>query len=314
MNSQMTFEQFASLHGYTLPVNLPVEKWVRIPAKNKSHPNKSASVRVFSGGNALIKDFTTEENLVYVPETSGKSPEEIEKIKKEQVERQAKEAKNYRKSVLKSSGNAEALFALGSGNVPENFPYLVRKNIQAHGVRFFSGKTPVNDELAKLIFHLKKQDCLMIPRYSSEDFLEGKIQTLEFIKPNGSKFPPLNSKPKGSYYMIPGNDRKIIVCEGFATGATLKEHYAKDTTIVIAFNAGNLLPVSRYFRKKFPISEMVIAGDNDFKNPVNIGKDKAITTARLVDASYSIPEFETHEKGSDWNDRFLLDMSGGASC
>lgn len=314
MYNKLTLEQFATENGYTLPGSLPVEKWVRIPAKNKSHPNKSASIRIFADGNALIKDFTTGENLVYVPESSRKSPEEIQQIKKQQAERKAIEAENYRKEVLQSAGNAEALFTLGSVDIPESFRYLVKKNIQPHGVKFFSGKTPVNDELAKLITHLQKQDCLMIPRYSSEDYLEGKIQTLEFIKPNGSKFPPLNSKPKGTYYLIPGDNRNIVVCEGFATGATLKEHYAKDSTIVIAFNAGNLLPVSRYFRKKFPESEMVIAGDNDFKNPVNIGKDKAIATARLVNASYSIPEFSRDENGSDWNDRFLLDMAGGKSC
>lgn len=180
MNSQMTIEQLASLNCYILPENLPVEKWVRIPAKNKSHPNKAPSVRVFSDGNVMIKGFTTEESLVYVPKTSGKSPEEIEQIKKEQAERQTKKAKNCRKAVLKSSGNAEVLFAFGSGNVSE--------------------------------------------------------------------------------------------------------------------------------------SEMVIARGNDFKTPVNIGKENAGATARLVNASYSIPKFSGEENGSDWNDRFLLDMAGGKSC
>lgn len=314
MHSKFTLEQFATENGYTLPGDLSVEKWVRIPAKNKSHPNKSASIRVFSDGNALIKDFTTGENLVYVSGSSRKTPEEIAQIKKQQAERKAIEAENYRKEVLQSSENAKALFALITGNIPENFPYLVRKKIGSHGSKFFSGNTPVPEQLAKLILHLNKQDCLVIPRYSTEPYLEDELQTLEFIKPSGSKFPPLNSKPKGTYYLIPGDTRKIVVCEGFATGATLKEHYAKDSTIVIAFNAGNLLPVSLYFRKKFPESEMVIAGDNDFKNLVNIGKDKAIATARLVNASYSIPEFSGNENGSDWNDRFLLDMAGGKSC
>ncbi|MBO1927118.1 toprim domain-containing protein [Thiomicrorhabdus sp. 6S2-11] len=314
MAERISLQEFASLNGYSLPAHLPVEKWVRIPAKGKTHPNKSASIRVFSDGNALIKDFTTGEDLVYFPENSRKSPEEIARIKKEQAKQKAKEVQNYRKEVLRSAGNAEVLFELSSENVPANYPYLLRKGIQPNGVRFFSGKTPVPPELAKLIHHLKRQDCLMIPRYSSESFLEGKIQTVEFIKPNGGKFPPLQSKPKGSYFIIPGNAGQIVTCEGFATGATLKERYVNDAMVVVAFNAGNLLPVSRYFREKFPSSEMIIAGDNDFKNPVNTGRDKAIATARLVNASYSIPEFSEGESGSDWNDRFLLDCKGGQSC
>ena len=289
MLNKITLEQFASENGYTLPTDLAVEKWVRIPAKNKSHPNKSASIRIFSDGNALIKDFTTGENLVYVPENSRKSFEEIKLIKKQQSQRKAKEAENYRKEVLQSSKNAKALFAMCSADFPVNFPYLLKKQIGSHCIKFFPGNTPVNDDLAKLIFHLRKQDCLVIPRYSTEPYLEGELQTLEFIRSDGSKFPPLKSKPKGSYFAIPGSSNRYVICEGFATGATLKEHYAEDDTIVVAFNAGNLLPVARYFRKKFPESEIVIAGDNDFKNPVNIGKDKAIAAARLVNASYSIP-------------------------
>lgn len=308
MHNRLTLEQFATENGYTLPGNLPVEKWIRIPAKNKSYPNKSASIRIFSDGNALIKDFTTEESLVYVPQSSRKSPEEIQKIKQEQIVRMQAEAENYREAVVKSSENAKALFAMCTGNIPEKFPYLVKKQISFHGIKFLSGNTPVNDELSKLILHLKRQDCLVIPRYSTEPYLEGDLQTIEFICPNGSKLPPLNSKPKGSYFLIPGTSTRYVICEGFATGATLKEHYAEDDTIVVAFNAGNLLPVARYFRKTFPESEIVIAGDNDFKNPVNIGKDKAIAAARLVNASYSIPEFSGDESGSDWNDRFLLDQ------
>lgn len=308
MHNKLTLEQFATENGYTLPESLPVEKWLRIPAKNKSRPNKSASIRVFSDGNALIKDFTTGENLVYVPKISRKTSEEIAQIRKEQAERKAKEAENYRKAVLQSSENAKGLLAFITGNTPANFPYLVRKQIGVHGAKFFPGKMPVPEQLAKLIFHLKKQDCLVIPRYSTEPYLEGELQTLEFIRPNGSKFPPLNSKPKGSYFLIPGDSNHYVICEGFATGATLKEHYAKEASIVVAFNAGNLLPVARYFREKFPESEIVIAGDNDFKNPVNIGKNKAITTARLVGTSYSIPAFSGEESGSDWNDRFLLDQ------
>ena len=144
MNSQLKIEQLASLSGCILPENLPVEKWVRIP------------------------------------ENSGKSPEQIKQIRKEQAQRKAIEAESYLKEVVQSAGNAEALFAIRSGNVPE--------------------------------------------------------------------------------------------------------------------------------------SEMVIVGDIDFKNPLNVGKDEAIAPARLVKASYSIPEFSGEENDSVWSDPFLLDMAGGKSC
>jgi len=62
-----------------------------------------------------------------------------------------------------------------------------------------------------------------------------------------------------------------VVCEGYATGATI--HEATGLAVIVAFDAGNLLPVARFFREKKPDWLIVIAADNDawtdtpIKNP-----------------------------------------------
>jgi phage/plasmid primase-like uncharacterized protein len=41
---------------------------------------------------------------------------------------------------------------------------------------------------------------------------------------------------------------------------------------------------------------------------INTGRNKATATAKMVNGFIAIPEFEPHEPGSDWNDRFQFDQ------
>jgi len=306
MSNQESFREFARYNGYEVPEYIPTEKWVRIPAKGKSGSNKSASIRLFLDGNALIRDFTTGEDLHYFENEKPLTDEEKRALKKRLRQKKIKEAECYKKSVLVSAQNANEIYSYGV-SVPCNFPYLIRKGIEPHGIKFLAKEVCLPDHLKRLMPYLLRNDLLMIPRYSSEKYLLGDVQTIEFIKGDGTKLPPLKSKPKGTFYPIWGSNNEILICEGFATGATLKERYSPDSSVIVAFNAGNLLSVAKYFRKLYPQSVIVIAGDNDLSNEKNVGRDKAILTAQLVGGSYSIPEFKEDEVGSDWNDRYLLD-------
>lgn len=306
MPNQDSFREFAGLNGYEVPDYIPVEKWVRIPAKGKKGSNKSASVRMFSDGNALIRDFTTGEDLHYFASSKPLTAKDKKAYKDELLQRKNVEAEFYQKAVVMSSNYAKALYSYGV-RVKNDFPYLVKKAIGSHGIKLLSKDVLLPEDLQMLMPYLLGSDLLMIPKYSSERYLSGEVQAIEFIKADGTKLPPLKSKPKGTFFPIWGDAEKILICEGFATGATLKERYAQNETVIVAFNAGNLLLVAKYFRSLFPQSDIVIAGDNDFTNKKNIGKDKAILTAQIIGGRYSIPEFKPGEIGSDWNDRYLLD-------
>lgn len=306
MPNQVSLKEFAGVHGYEVPDYIPSEKWVRIPAKGKKGSNKSASVRLFSDGNALIRDFTTGEDLHYFTNSKPFTVEEKLVVKKKLQQKKEQDAKHNKEAVLVSSQYAKAFYSYGS-NASKEFPYLVKKSIQPHGIKFLSKNVCLPEKLKKLIPYLLGNDLLMIPKYSSEGYLLGEIQAIEFIKIDGTKLPPLKSKPKGTFFPIWGSNEEILICEGFATGATLKERYVPKATVIVAFNAGNLLTVARYFKKRFPKSDIVIAGDNDFMNAKNVGKDKAVLTAQMIGGRYSIPEFKQGEMGSDWNDRYLLD-------
>lgn len=192
---------------------------------------------------------------------------------------------------------------------PSYHPYLISKGINAHGVLFGT------------VFSY--QDALTIPLYGTNSEFSGKVQTLQFIQPDGEKRFLKGGKKIGGYYPIQWiDDAPIVICEGFATGATLAEHYSPFSSVICAFDAGNLLPVARWFKKKYPMQQIIIAGDNDHQdsngNPTNIntGLTKAIESAKAVNGLASVPNFEEWEPGSDWNDRYHLDQQSRvlASC
>ncbi len=127
--------------------------------------------------------------------------------------------------------------------------------------------------------------------------------------PDGSKRFLSGSKMTGGCHIIQQiKDAPIVVCEGFATGATLAEHYCQYSTVVCAFSASNLIHVARWFKQQFPMQQLTIAGDNDQHNKINIGASKAKEVALALGCMVSLPAFTDSEQGNDWNDRYRLDQ------
>jgi len=127
-------------------------------------------------------------------------------------------------------------------------PYLLDKNIAAHGIKI----RPKTGEL-------------IIPRYDAD----GQLWSLQKIaqKKRGQKSWKgymKAARSKGLYYPLATKDdpkNVLVVCEGFATGASIRE--ATGYVVVVAFDAGALADVATALRKKYPESRIIIAGDND---------------------------------------------------
>lgn len=138
--------------------------------------------------------------------------------------------------------------------------------------------------------------------------LLGEVHSLQFIQPNGKKTFLKNGAIKGHFYQIWSRKRPtdaIVICEGYATAITLACHYTPDCTVVVAFNAGNLKPVARVLRAAFPDVHIVIAGDNDKSGT---GQKAAFEAAKAVSGDVALPVFQDEKAGSDWNDRWQVDM------
>ncbi|MGH8125981.1 MAG: toprim domain-containing protein [Rhodanobacteraceae bacterium] len=149
---------------------------------------------------------------------------------------------------------------------PEH-PYLARKKIKAHGIR------QLNE---KLVIPLRDAD--------------GKLWSVEFISPDGAKRFLSGGRKRGCYFgmgCVAPERGEFCIAEGFATGASI--HEATGKAVAVAFDAGNLEPVARVLRAKFPGAVITICADNDTSTPGNPGLTKATLAARAVGGYVAIP-------------------------
>ena len=192
----------------------------------------------------------------------------------------ASEQRKKEKKLLQASAQKRAEAILKKAVPAINHEYFKKKNIESYGL---------------------KQDGrnLIVPAYDSEEILH----TLQTISPSGKKKFLFGGKIKGCFYTIPGNNH-LYICEGYATGASI--HEATGGTVIVAFDAGNLMPVAKAIRSK-TTKDITICADNDQWTPGNIGVTKAESAAIKVDANVAMPTFKNIDnRPTDFNDLAVL--------
>ena len=144
--------------------------------------------------------------------------------------------------------------------------------------------------------------------------IEGRLRSLQFIDQDRQKRFLTGGQKKGCFILVndPEYAKRIVICEGYATAATLAENMP-DATVIAALDAGNLQPVAEAIRKKYPDADLVIACDNDRATKGNPGLNKGRAAALAVDAKLLIPEFPADAplELSDFNDLVNYLQHGG---
>ena len=165
---------------------------------------------------------------------------------------------------------------------PTDHPYLAKKGVQAHGAR------------------VEADGYLIVPMRDTT----GKLWNIERINPADSKDKKglYGGRRSGCYFAIGKPQGVLIVCEGFATGASI--HEATNHAVAVAFTAGNLLQVAQALHSKYPKLRLILAADDDAFTDGNQGITKATEAAQAVGALLAIPRFsgERGDKDNDFND------------
>lgn len=158
-------------------------------------------------------------------------------------------------------------------------PYLKRKGVHAYGLRLL-------------------RDAIMVPLYDTARNIHG----MQFIGPDGDKKFKVGTAKQGHYFPIgKPKEKTLLVCEGYATGASLYE--ATGCGVAVAFDAGNLKPVAEALRQKFPDYRLIICADNDQWGDTNTGVIKATEAALAVAGMLTIANIQdTTDKPTDFND------------
>lgn len=161
-------------------------------------------------------------------------------------------------------------------------PYLIAKGVKPHNLRQLGA-------------------WLIVPLFDAY----GLLWNVQRILPDGTKrFRPGRA---GGLFSPIGDLRdpaRLLICEGWATGATLHEETGR--AVLCAMNAGNLLPVANASRLAWPGTGLVICADNDRHTPGNPGVTAATAAARATEARLIIPEFPEGAPGTDFNDLAAL--------
>ncbi|VTU24825.1 toprim domain-containing protein [Variovorax sp. PBL-E5] len=213
----------------------------------------------------------------------AKSDNDMSEAERQGMRERVKAAQRMRdaETTRRHGEAAVAALALWDAAAPAvAHPYLIAKGVKPHGIRADGHQ-------------------LFVPMRDSA----GKLHSLQTIAPDGGKRFLPGGRVRGCYYAIGKPSGRLIVCEGFATGATL--HQATGDAVAVAFNAGNLLAVAVALHAKYPCLNIVVAADDDWKTPGNPGLTTAKQAAQAVGGKVAVPDFTDLQRGdkdTDYND------------
>jgi putative DNA primase/helicase len=130
----------------------------------------------------------------------------------------------------------------------------------------------------------------------------GELSSLQFITPTGARRFLTDGRVAGCYFSIGRPDAALCIVEGFSTGASV--HESTGCPVVCAMSAGNLEPVARALRTKYPDLRIIICADDDYRTDGNPGLTRATEAARAVGGLLAVPDFDADrpEGVTDFND------------
>ena len=204
----------------------------------------------------------------------------LERVKQAKTEAASIEAELRAKCQEKSA----KLWEKGR-DVEAQHHYLATKNIKPHAIR----------QLGR---------SLMVPVRD----INGVLHGLQFIMPDGAKRFKSGTTVTGCYHAIGKINGKILIAEGFATGATL--HEITGHAVACAFSASNLKQVSMALREKYPDTVLVICADDDHLTEGNPGLTKATEAAQSISGLLAIPRFPATRKDDDTDFNDLARLAG----
>lgn len=268
--------------GFEHTDKLPVSDNGRIPSRGKGPSNTSTATSWTADGQALHwHEFNTDDKgTIFADSQPAYDRAEADRLFHE-TERRRRKAEADRLA-LQDRTARQAQDRYRAGEDTGTHRYITIKQLSGlHNARIDS-----------------KTGSLLIPMWVAS----GELVNLQLIYPDGKKRFLKGGRVKGAYSVIGSlNGAELaIVCEGWATGATLAELHG--LPVVVAFNAGNLMPVCQALRARFANLAIVVAGDDDRQNTINTGRQKAIGAAEAIGATLLFPELCKCCKCTDHND------------
>jgi len=280
MKIESQFKAAIATTGLTPPDHIVTGEIVRFPGLNKGPSNRSAWCLFFEdelGG--VFGDYSSSISSTWQA-SRDKKQTEAEKRAFEQRVNTARHEREQQRAIDQARAATQAKKRWDEASPCENFQYLQAKGVRSYDLRQEAGGD------------------LIIPITTST----GEIVSLQTIDADGQKRFLQDGAKKGNYFLIGQPDKQVVVCEGYATGASIYE--ATGIAVAVAFDAGNLLLVARSVANKYAEAQLILAADDDYAKPMNTGLTKARDAALAVSGLLAIPCFNSVKEPEckDFND------------
>jgi len=228
---------------------------------------------------AVERNALSVEQAVALKKRIAEDRRRAEADRQREAERAAEEAARVWRSYLPGDGDSD---------------YLKRKGVKAYGLRWSpSGNGTVAIPL-----------CDAAGKVWGLQILRGKNRGAKLEK----EYFPRGMLKKGRFHVL-GIIRDVaLIAEGYATAATL--HELTGLPVVVAFDAGSLLPVAEAIKKAYKRAQILLCADDDYLTPGNPGVAAAETAALCVGGAWCKPVFAADRAGkklTDFNDLAALD-------
>lgn len=188
-------------------------------------------------------------------------------------------------------------------------PYLARKGVQGHGLRY-----RINGEaLVPMLDAAGTLWCVqrLLPKRIKPRGDPGEGTDKLFGTGKASDDDAVSYRKTGLFHLVGQLDGAValLVAEGYATAASV--HECTGLPVAVAFDAGNLPHVARELRALHPALPLLVCGDDDAetearkgKNPGRIKATEAAEAAALpgAPAAAVFPAFAPGQAGKDFND------------
>lgn len=189
------------------------------------------------------------------------------RIKRDQKLRDEEEARRHERAATKATLAWRKCEASGTS------AYLERKCVKSYGLRF----SPSGNLVIPLLDTARKIHGLQV------------IYSDHQPKRPDKPFWPDGLRVKGHFFLIANPGQICLVCEGYATGASL--HEATGLPVLVAFSANNLLPAAEAAAKKWRFCKFLFCADDDYLTEGNPGVTHATNAALAVGGEVVMPVF-----------------------
>lgn len=250
----------AALHAGGLLVNASAiiadGKLHRCKAEGDKHGKQSGWYVLHLDGVAAgaFGDWRSGHRAQWVSDCAGIDPATRARLAEDVRKAEAQRERERMQNRLDAQRDARSRWQRAAAADPAH-AYLQQKRVAAHGLRQLG-------------------DRLLVPMRDGS----GALWAVQSITGEGEKRFMRGARKRGLYHAI-GQQVAGVLCiaEGYATAASI--HEATGYPVAVAFDCGNLLPVARTLRGKYPQTRILICADNDTATAERIGRNPGIEAA-----------------------------------